>query len=100
MANGSPMVTRFCQWKSRPWRSARISLEISLQLRRQRSKEKNSMAFFARYGRTEEMTRMAWRLCAGISRGQPTLCCPSSVFQELLEFLAAEILFSFEFFWV
>ncbi|KAK5825637.1 hypothetical protein PVK06_020494 [Gossypium arboreum] len=38
------------------------------------------MAFFARYGRTEEMTRMAWRPCAGISCGKPTLCYPSSVF--------------------
>ncbi|KAB2077968.1 hypothetical protein ES319_A06G128700v1 [Gossypium barbadense] len=58
------------------------------------------MVFFARYGRTKEMTRMAWRPCAGISCGKPTLCCPSSVFQELLEFLATEILFSFGFFWV
>ncbi|TYI23084.1 hypothetical protein ES332_A06G139600v1 [Gossypium tomentosum] len=37
------------------------------------------MVFFARYGRTEEMARMGWRPCTGISRGKPTLCCPSSV---------------------
>ncbi|TYI30050.1 hypothetical protein ES332_A05G357400v1 [Gossypium tomentosum] len=74
MANGAPMVIGFCQQKPRPWRSARISLEISLQLQCQRSKEKKSMAFLhvrtRPYGGARRRAKEAMR---GATRGSPTL---------------------------
>ncbi|TYH92014.1 hypothetical protein ES332_A13G153000v1 [Gossypium tomentosum] len=68
MAKGAPMVIGFCQQKPRSWRSARISLEISLQLRCQRSKEKKSMAFLH-----EKRGEVRRRPCEEPLVGAPTL---------------------------